>query len=88
MPVALSTTALGRHTAETLMVMARQLFPHGRLGDQYYAAVVEAVDKQATNDTALRKLLIEGVVSLDKTRGLPFLQQQRWPHLCAQGDRE
>jgi hypothetical protein len=59
--------------AETLMVMARQLFPHDRLGDQYYAAVVEAVDKQAAGDPILRKLLIDGVAALDAARGLPWL---------------
>ena len=50
---ALSTTALDAHTAQTLLVMARQLFPHDRLGDQYYATVVEAVDKQAASDAAM-----------------------------------
>ena len=47
---ALSTTAIDAHTAQTLLVMARQLFPHDRLGDQYYAAVVDALDKQAASD--------------------------------------
>jgi hypothetical protein len=68
-----STSALDPHTAETLMVMARQLFPHDRLGDQYYAAVIEAVDEQAAGDAALRKLLIDGVAALDAARGLPWL---------------
>jgi len=71
---ALSTSSLDPHTAETLMAMARQLFPHDRLGDRYYAAVIEAIDKQATNDAALRKLLVEGVAALDAVRGLPWLQ--------------
>ena len=31
---ALSTSALDPHTAATLMVMARQLFPHDRLGER------------------------------------------------------
>src|SRR6478609_2386299 len=58
---ALSTTAIDVHTAQTLLVMARQLFPHDRLGDQYYASVVDALDKQAAGDPALRKLLADGV---------------------------
>ena len=44
---ALSTTAIDGHTAETLLVVARQLFPHDRLGDQYYAVMVDSLDKQA-----------------------------------------
>jgi len=71
---AMSTTAIDAHTAQTLLAMARQLFPHDRLGDQYYAAVVDAVDKQAASDAALRKLLAEGVARLDGARGMPWVQ--------------
>lgn len=70
---ALSTTAIDAHTARTLLVMARQLFPHERLGDQYYAAVVDAVDKQAATDAAVRKLLVDGVARLDAARGIPWV---------------
>ncbi|HXW30408.1 MAG TPA: gluconate 2-dehydrogenase subunit 3 family protein [Xanthobacteraceae bacterium] len=71
---ALSTTAIDAHTAQTLLVMARQLFPHDRLGDQYYAAVVDAVDKQAAGDPAVRKLVTDGVAQLDAARGIAWLQ--------------
>src|SRR6476469_5769015 len=71
---ALSTTAIDVHTAQTRLVMARQLFPHDRLGDQYYATVVEAVDKQAASDAALRKLLTDGVARLDGARGIAWVQ--------------
>jgi hypothetical protein len=56
------------------LVMARQLFPHDRLGDQYYAAVIDAVDKQAASDPALRKLLAEGVAQLDGARGIRWVE--------------
>jgi hypothetical protein len=71
---ALSTTAIDAHTAQTLLVMARQLFPHDRLGDQYYAAVVDAVDKLAASDAALHKLLADGVGRLDGARGIRWAQ--------------
>src|ERR1700724_1171557 len=71
---ALSPTALDSHTAQTLVVMARQLFPHDRLGDQYYATVVDALDKQAAGDPALRKLLADGVAQLDGARGIAWVQ--------------
>src|SRR5262245_40988318 len=71
---ALSTKAIDAHAAQTLLVMARQLFPHDRLGDQYYAAVVEAVDKQAASDPAMRKLLTDGVARLDAARGIHWLE--------------
>jgi hypothetical protein len=71
---ALSTTAIDAHTAQTLLVMARQLFPHDRLGDEYYAAVVDAVDKQAAGDPGVHKLVTDGVAQLDRARGIPWLQ--------------
>jgi hypothetical protein len=71
---ALSPTAIDAQTAQTLLVMARQLFPHDRLGDQYYAAVVDAVDKQAASDAALRKLLADGVARLDAARGIRWVE--------------
>jgi hypothetical protein len=71
---ALSTTAIDAHTAQTLLVVARQLFPHDRLGDEYYAVVVDAIDKQAAGDPAVRKLVTDGVAQLDGARGLPWLQ--------------
>jgi hypothetical protein len=71
---ALSTTNIDTHAAQTLLVMARHLFPHDRLGDQYYAAVVDAVDKQAASDPAARRLIVEGVTQLDTARGIPWLQ--------------
>ena len=37
---ALELEALGPHTGETLLAMARQCYPHDSLADQYYAAVV------------------------------------------------
>jgi hypothetical protein len=72
--LALSTKAIDAHAAQTLLVMARQLFPHERLGDQYYAAVVEAVDKRAASDPAVRKLVTDGVAQLDAARGIAFVQ--------------
>jgi hypothetical protein len=71
---ALSTTAIDAHTAKTLLVMARQLFPHDTLGDEYYAAVIDALDKQAAADPALRKLLADGVARLDGVRGIAWIQ--------------
>jgi hypothetical protein len=71
---AMSTTSIDDHAARTLLVMARQLFPHDRLGDQYYAAVVEAIDKAAAGDPELRQLLTDGVAQLDASRGMPWIE--------------
>lgn len=71
---ALATTSLDPHTAETLLVVAHDLFPHDRLGTEYYAAVIASIDKDAAADPAVRKLLIEGVARLDAAHSVPFAE--------------
>jgi len=70
---AMATTSLDPHTARTLLVMTHDLFPHDRLGVQYYAIVVDALDKQAATDAAARQLLVGGVAQLDAAHGMPWI---------------
>lgn len=70
---AMATSSLDPHVARTLLVMTHDLFPHDRLGVQYYAVVVDGLDKQAGNDPAIRKLLVDGVAGLDAVHGIPWI---------------
>jgi hypothetical protein len=56
----------------TLIKMARQIYPHDRLDDTYYAKVVDDLDADATKDPAVAKLLQEGVVNLNQVAGGKF----------------
>jgi hypothetical protein len=67
-----ATRIISPSQAATLVVMARHLFPHDALGDQYYAAAIEALDEQAAADPKLAAQLVEGVASLDEAMGIPF----------------
>ena len=51
--------------AETLLKMARQIFPHDRLDDSYYIKVVEDLDTEASSKPATAKMLSAGVANLD-----------------------
>ena len=53
--------------------MSRQLFPHDMLGDQYYAKVVEAIDRDAAKDPDLTDTLGKGVADLDGRMGIEFV---------------
>jgi TAT (twin-arginine translocation) pathway signal sequence len=66
---AMSLQALDQHTATTLVLVARELYPHDRLGDIYYAKVVESLDGKAAENKDVGKLLTEGVAELDKSEG-------------------
>lgn len=60
-----SFTVLGPDAGKVLLVMARDIFPHDKLGDKYYMHAVEPYDASASKDPALRKLLMDGVASLN-----------------------
>ena len=49
------------------------LFPHERLGVQYYAVVVDSLDKQAGIDASIRQLLVQGVAQLDAAHNMPWV---------------
>jgi hypothetical protein len=66
---AMSLQALDQHTATTMVLVARELYPHDRLGDIYYAKVVESLDGKAAANKDVGKLLADGVAELDKSEG-------------------
>jgi len=70
---AIETSTLNTHQAKTLLAMARQLFPHDFLGDEYYARVVEALDGQAAADADTKKQLTDGIADLDGVLGIAWV---------------
>lgn len=66
---------LSAHEAETLLKMARQIFPHDRLDDSYYIKVVEDLDVEASSKPATGKMLSAGVANLDRSAKSKFAAQ-------------
>jgi hypothetical protein len=60
-----AATNLKPHTMATLVLMARDIYPHDRLADIYYIRAVTPYDAKAGSDAAFRKLIESGVVDLD-----------------------
>lgn len=56
---------LTAHEGETLLKMARQIFPHDRLDDSYYIKTVGDLDTEASSKPATAKMLSVGVANLD-----------------------
>ena len=77
----ISTEVLSGDTALSLLIMARHLFPHDFLGDQYYAEVVVNLDEQAKSDSSLAEKLENGVkdlgqiIAADRTYNVAFKDQ-------------
>jgi hypothetical protein len=63
---------LSAHEGETLLKMARQIFPHDRLADTYYIKVVEDLDAEASSKAETAKLLRDGVAQLDGGKDAKF----------------
>ena len=53
------------HHLKTLVLMARDIYPHDQLSDQYYRTAILPWDAKAAGSAATRSLLEEGVAVLD-----------------------
>ena len=74
---------LTAHEGETLLKMARQIFPHDRLGDSYYAKTVEDLDAEASSKPATAKMLSAGVANLDHSAKGKFAAQPDGDQIAA-----
>jgi hypothetical protein len=63
---AMTLTTLKPQTMATLILMARDTYPHDRLTDAVYANAVSGYDGKAAADPAIRKLIEDGCADLDK----------------------
>lgn len=61
--------ALSLDTFNTLVKMARDIYPHDKIGDAIYAKVISAHDVAAKGDAAKKTLLEDGVAALNKAAG-------------------
>ena len=72
----LEVKAIKPETARALIKMARDIYPHDRLADKFYAVAVKGYDDKAGKDEAMRKRLEDGVTALDTAamaaHGVPY----------------
>jgi hypothetical protein len=57
--------SLKPHTMATLVLMARDIYPHDRLADIYYVEAVAGYDAKAGLDAAFQKMIEDGAAQLD-----------------------
>jgi hypothetical protein len=68
-----SLKTLNAHEGETLLKVARQIFPHDRLADTDYIVVVMDLDTEAAAKPETAKVLRDGVANLDSANGAKFV---------------
>jgi hypothetical protein len=59
-------------TLRTLIKLARDIYPHDRLADRFYAEGVKAFDAKAGTDAKTKTLIEEGIAALDKSAKAKF----------------
>ena len=69
--------AITPHAMATLVVVARDIYPHDHIADLFYIKAVTPWDAKAEQDPAVRDMLLGGVARLDgdaqDRHGVPYL---------------
>lgn len=63
----LETKALKPAQMRTLIKMARDIFPHDKLSDRYYAVACKTYDEKSGSDAKLKAMIEAGLARLDAT---------------------
>ena len=71
---AMTLEALSGQDGTTLLKALRVIYPHDSLADQYYAAVVAALDQDAKANAETAGLLKDGIAGLDQAFQMPFVE--------------
>lgn len=65
-------------TMKTLVQVSRDIFPHDRIADSYYAIALTGTDEAAGKDEKVRVMIEEGVAGLDiearAITGMPYVE--------------
>ncbi len=67
--VALEAQGLKPEEDRTLVKFVRDLFPHDRLEDTFYANAIKPLQEEASKDPAVKRLLAEGIAQLNRMVG-------------------
>ncbi len=64
-PPAVDPVGLNADESRALLKFTRDLFPHDRLADAFYAKAIAPLQDEAAKDAATRKLLADGIAQLN-----------------------
>jgi hypothetical protein len=62
----LEVKTLKPETMQTLIQMARDIYPHDRIADRFYAIALKEYDEKSAADAALRAQIEDGIAKLDQ----------------------
>jgi hypothetical protein len=73
---ALEVNHISPHVMATLLQMARDIYPHDRIADEYYAIAVKGYD--SAEQQAMVNAGVEKLDSLAQTTGAPNYMETKW----------
>ncbi len=66
-------SSLDEHSAKTMLLVSKDLFPGKKFSDDLYMIAVDSLDGKSTSDESLKKLLVDGVAALDSAAGGKYI---------------
>ncbi len=79
----LASTGLRPTTLQTMIQMARDIYPHDRLADRFYAIAIKDFDVKAARDAKLAEMFEAGVADLDRRAGGSYATLKDYPQRLA-----
>jgi TAT (twin-arginine translocation) pathway signal sequence len=76
--------ALPAETFRSLVKAARDIFPHDKVADQFYAVAMKAYDDKAATDPKTKSLVERGIADLDKLA----LEKHRVPYAAVGWEKD
>ncbi len=75
----LASTGLRPTTLQTMIQMARDIYPHDRLADRFYAIAIKDFDMKSAKDAKLAEMFETGVADLDMRAGGSYTATKDYP---------
>lgn len=79
----LASTGLKPATLSTMIQMARDIYPHDRLADRFYAIAIKDFDVKAAKDARMAEMFEAGVADLDQRAGGSYAAVKDYPQRLA-----
>lgn len=79
----LESTGLRPTTLQTMIQMARDIYPHDRLADRFYAIAIKDFDVKSARDASMAAMLEAGVADLDRRAGGSYAALKDYPQRLA-----
>ncbi|MDA9558643.1 gluconate 2-dehydrogenase subunit 3 family protein [Alphaproteobacteria bacterium] len=67
-------TSLDSHSAKTMLLVVKDMFPAKRFSDDLYMIAIDSLDAKAEKDESVKKTITDGVLAFDKKAGEKYIK--------------